>query len=85
MRPVKAGTLVAHGGGGEIVKEETDEIENGGGFENHGVVSRRKFDADLRDATAFSLADSARATGSKLGKFGGIRFGPTGAEPCLAW
>src|SRR5437016_2511143 len=38
---VKAGTLIVDGGGGEIVEEEPDEVEDGGGFKNHGVAAGR--------------------------------------------
>ena len=37
---VQAGALVFQGGGGEIVKKEADEIENGGGFEDYSVTAR---------------------------------------------
>src|SRR5260370_6487824 len=39
----QAGALVFEGGGGEIVKEEADEIEDGGGFEDYCVAARGEF------------------------------------------
>ena len=42
----EAGALVEHGGAGEIVEEETDEIEDGGRLENRGVMARARVRAD---------------------------------------
>src|SRR5580700_3715983 len=40
---VEAGTFVLERGGGEVVKEEADEIEDGGGLEDDGVAAGREF------------------------------------------
>ena len=73
----KAGTLIADGGGGEIVEEETDEVENGSGFEDDGVAARREFDRIFR-ASGFLAGDFGKCEGIEGAEIGGIGLGPTG-------
>src|ERR1700676_3704931 len=79
---VEAGTLVLERGGGKIVKEEADEIENGGGLENDGAAAGGEFAGVDRHVGFFAGA---------LGKFlriesadaGGVGFGPAGGGSFL--
>ena len=73
----KAGTLIADGGGGEIVEEETDEVENGSGFEDDGVAAGREFDGIFR-ARGFFAGDFGKFEGIEGAEISGIGLGPTG-------
>ena len=50
---IEAGALVFERRGREVVKKETDEIEDGGGFENHGVAAGCKFARHPRPSAPF--------------------------------
>jgi len=54
-------------GGGEIIKKETDEIEDCGRFEDYGIFfPGREFLRVFRHLRFFSLARAASSCGSKL-------------------
>ena len=72
----KAGALVGNGGSGEIVEEKTDEIEDGGGFEDHREAAGRKFDGILRTG-GFFAGGLGKLKRIELADVGRVRFGPT--------
>src|SRR6266436_3019974 len=71
----QAGALVFEGGGGEIVKEEADEIEDGGGFEDYCVAARGEFAGVDRKMgfLAGARCEFLRVEGADVG---GVGFGP---------
>ena len=75
---VEAGTLVEHGGAGEIVEKEADQIEHGGGFENDGVLAGREVPAACAMRRLFRWRFRASASGSIFADVGRIGFGPAG-------
>src|SRR5260370_5490016 len=79
----QAGALVFEGGGGEIVKEEADEIEDGGGFEDYCVAARGEFAGVDRKMgfLARALSKFLRIVSADIG---GVGFGPAcGGGPLL--
>ena len=72
---VEAGAFVLEGSGGEIVKEEADEIEDGGRFENDGVAAGREFAGVDRHVGLFAgaLGEFLRIEGADACSIG---FGP---------
>src|SRR4029077_20797930 len=72
---VEAGTFILELGGGKIVKEETDEIENCGWCESDGVAAGRQFAGVNRHVrfSASALGKLLRVDGRDTG---GVGLGP---------
>src|SRR4029077_21225737 len=79
---VEAGTLVFEGGGGKIVEEEADEIEDGGGLENDGVAAGREF-AGVDGEMRFLAGAGGEFLRFERADVGGIGFGPAGGVSFL--
>ncbi len=81
---VEAGALISQRSGGKIVKKKTDQIENGGGFEDHGVFSRREFLRIFRHLELFRWR-GRRALADQCFDTAGVSFGPTCCGLVRAW
>ena len=81
---VEAGALVFEGGGGEIVEEEADEIENGGGLEDDGVAAGWEF-AGVDGEMRFLAGARGEFLRIEVADVGGIGFGPAGGRILPAW
>ena len=79
---VEAGALVFEGGGGEIVKKEADEIENGSGLENDGVTAGGEF-SGVDGEMAFLGGTRGESLWVERADVARIGFGPAGGRAFL--
>jgi len=79
---VEAGALVFEGGGGEIVKEEADEIEDGGGLQDYVVAAGGEF-ARVDGEVGFFAGAGGEFLRVVIANIGGVGLGPTGGGAVL--
>src|SRR5438105_4875469 len=75
----EARTLIRNGRGSEIVEKKTNQIENGGVFENYGVLSRREF-LSIFGETGFFAGANGKFLRIECCYGTGVGFGPTGGR-----
>src|ERR1700756_3446433 len=74
----KAGPLIGYGGGGEIVKEKTHQIEDCGGFEDYRVFSWCQF-LRVFCHLRFLAGAFSELLRIEITNIAGVGFGPTGS------
>ena len=78
----KAGALVGDRGGGKIVKEKTDEIEDGGGLQDDGVAAGGEFDGVLGASGFFAGNFCQRFADRRRGRLAAFALAQLAADPC---
>ena len=74
---IKAGALVLKSGGGKVVKEKSDEIEDSRRLKNHRVTARSDF-ARVGGHAYFFAGALCQLLRIDVAHAGGVGFGPTG-------